>query len=278
MTAMYRTWSKIYGAAACSILMSTTAQADVPKATPSTEATIVAETVAAKALAPEPDLSGTWYLRMRTATNAKIRFLGNTYVRSTTHLLVRIENRSDGLYQSQQTCIVDTRPSRNITKTVLPEAFVAHLAQKTYPISVTKAEDGTWSYDADLQQQFVGYHGHLAPDGIPKNAKHPAVYDWDEDGKPGASVLVDIPIIGHIRIYLVQTNHTFLKGSIDGPDDISGKTIQGLLGQRTIGADNRLLAASPNLSIGTGHDAFEMIRIATGSTCQDIKRLAKDSF
>ena len=46
-----------------------------------------------------------------------------------------------------------------------------------------------------------------SPDDIPRDKKHPAIFDWDEDGKPGASVLVDVPIIGHIRIYMVQTNH-----------------------------------------------------------------------
>ena len=74
---------------------------------------------------------------------------------------------------------------------------------------------GSWAA-ADPRQQYVGYHGHLSPDDIPRDKKHPAIFDWDEDGKPGASVLVDVPIIGHIRIYMVQTNHTILSGQVDG--------------------------------------------------------------
>jgi len=234
--------------------------------------------VAEDPLSTAPTLTGTWYLRIRTATDARIRILGNTHIRSTTHLLVHIEEGPDGLQQHQQTCTVDTRPSRNITRTILPEAFITHLPQKSYPISFVPSPDGGWIYTADLQQQYVGYDGTRAPDGIPEDAKHPAVYDWDEDGKPGASVLVDLPIFGHIRIYLVQTNHTVLKGRLQPSGRITGTTHQRIMMQRTIGADNRLLAGSPRLSIGTGHDAFELGRIEAKATCTDIKRLAGDSF
>jgi len=225
-----------------------------------------------------PDLKGTWYLRMRTAMDARVAIIGTTHIKSTTHLLVNIEKRDDTYFQSQKTCIVDTRPSRKLTRTILPEVFIKHLAEKTYPIRVTFSDTGTWEYYADLRQQYVGYRSELAPDGIPKSKKHPAVYDWDEDGKPGASVLVHIPIIGFIEIYIVQTNHTFLNGNIVDENNVEGRTHQRLLLQRTIGAENRLLAASPDLAVAKGHDAFEMVRIEAGSTCADIKRIAGQSF
>lgn len=224
------------------------------------------------------DISGTWYLRIRTATNAKIPIIGNTYIRSTTHLLTTIEATDTGFQQTQKTCVVDNRPDRSITRTVLPKAFVDHLPVKTYPIELTPNADGTMDYKADLIQQYVGYDGLKANGTIPSRAKNPAVFDWDEDGKPGASVLVDIPIIGHVRIYMVQTNHTVLTGTVKDANRIEGKTNQLLLQQRTIGADNRLLAANPKLSVGEGHDRFEMARTEPNSTCADIKRLAEGTF
>ncbi len=245
--------------------------------TPETSTTAKEDSAEPTAPAP-PDLSGTWHLRMRTATDAKVRIIGTTHIKTTTHLLIQIATEGEEILQSQKTCLVDSRPSRNFTRTILPDAFIEHLAQKTYPIRVAPTDDGGWAYDADLKQQFVGYHGHLAPDDIPRDKKHPAVYDWDEDGKPGASVLVDLPLIGHIRIYMVQTNHTFLTGRVDADGVIRGRTHQRLLKQHTIGADNRLLAASPRLSVGTGHDAFEMMRLPEGATCAEVKTAAAGTF
>jgi hypothetical protein len=234
---------------------------------------------ASPAEANAPDLSGTWYLRIRTATDAKVPIIGNTHIRSTTHLLATIARRDDGGFnQTQQTCAVDNRPSRSITRTVLPKAFIDHLPVKTYPIELTPGPDGSLKYDADLVQQYVGYDGVKANGTMPTKAKDPAVFDWDEDGKPGASILIDIPIFGHVRIYMVQTNHTFLKGTVEDEDTIKGTTHQRILAQRTIGADNRLLATSPKLSIGKGHNHFELMRTESGSTCADIMKLAEGTF
>ena len=215
---------------------------------------------------------------MRTGTEAKVPIIGSTLIRTTTHMRLIIEERAGELFQSQVTCKVENRPTRSIAKTVLPEAFIAHLIRKTYPIELTASDQGKWKYTADLQQQYVGYDGALAPDDIPRDAKHPAVFDWDEDGKPGASVLVDIPIIGEIRIYMVQTNHTILSGWVNEDGVIRGTATQRLLKQHTIGADNRLLAASPKLSVVSDHNAFEIMRIPAGSTCRDVKALAEGTF
>ena len=108
------------------------------------------------------DISGTWHLLMRTATDARVPIIGTTHIKTTTHLLIKIAAKDGEILQSQKTCIVDSRPSRNLTRTILPEAFIEHLTQKTYPIQVEQKADGGWSYYADLKQQYVGYHGHLS--------------------------------------------------------------------------------------------------------------------
>ena len=225
-----------------------------------------------------PDLIGTWYLRIRTATDARIPIIGNTHIKSTTHLLTSIYDDEGQLMQKQKTCIVDTRPSRSITRTTLPQAFIDHLPVKSYPIEIKGDSPNGWQYSADLRQQYVGYDGSIAKGKIPEKSNDAAVFDWDEDGKPGASVMIHIPIFGKVRIYMVQTNHTVLKGTIIDEKRIEGKTHLLLLQQRTIGADNRLLAANPALSIGTGHDKFEMVRIPSGADCTEIARLAAGTF
>ncbi len=222
--------------------------------------------------------AGTWYLRMRTATDAKIPIIGTTHIKSTTHLLTTITFTDGALQQRQKTCIVDSRPSRSITRTVLPQTFIDHLPVKNYPIKLRQDDQGSWQYRADLKQQFVGYDGKKANGKIPESAADPSVYDWDEDGDPGASVLINVPLFGKVRIYLVQTNHTILTGQAINPNRIEGTTKQLLLQQRTIGASNRLLAANPKLTIGTCHNRFEMMRTKDGANCADIALLAKGTF
>jgi len=225
-------------------------------------------------LKPEA-LAGTWHLRMETASDARFGFLGKIHIQTTTHLLVAISQGPVGLTQTQQICAISSVPSSNISRTILPTAFISHLPKKTYTITVANQGENTWHYTADLGQTFVGYDGTKAPNAIPSKAGHPAVFDWDRDGKPGATVIVDIPILGEVRIYLVQTNHMQLSGSVQSPDHISGKAIQILMDQRTIGADNFLLSGSPNLTVGAGHDGFDLGRIKAGADCTDIVALAK---
>jgi hypothetical protein len=225
-----------------------------------------------------PTLSGTWHLRMRTSTKASIPIIGTTLIKTTTHLLVHIAKNDSGvLHQTQQTCVVDSIPDRSLTRTILPPSFIQNLPVKTYPIKVAQKPDGSWSYDADLRQQHVGYRGELATTGIPQDKDHPAVFDWDNDGHPGATVLIDIPLFGDVAVYILQTNHTLLHGSVTTTDLIEGHTNMLLLGQRTIGASNRLLAANPTLNIGTGHSAFEIMRIDDDAQCPDIEKRARSS-
>ncbi len=234
--------------------------------------------VGTEAMAEEPatpPLSGTWHLRMRTATEASIPIIGTTRINTTTHLLIHIKkNESGELQQTQKTCVVDSVPDRSLTRTVLPPSFINNLPVKTYPITVEQKADGSWSYNADLRQQHVGYKGELAPAGVPQNKDHPAVFDWDSDGHPGATVLVDVPLFGDVAVYILQTNHTLLYGEVTNKDLIEGNTKMLLLGQRTIGASNRLLAANPTLTIGKGHTAYEMMRINDDAQCRDIEQRA----
>lgn len=226
-----------------------------------------------------PALSGTWHLRMRTSTEASIPIIGTTRIHTTTHLLVHIEKKQSGVFhQTQRTCVVDSIPDRSLTRTVLPPSFIQNLPVKTYPIKIASKTDNTWSYNADLRQQHVGYKAELATSGIPQDKDHPAVFDWDGDGNPGATVLIDIPLFGDVAVYILQTNHTLLHGQVRNSNLIEGHTKMLLLGQRTIGASNRLLAANPTLNIGKGHTAFEMMRIDDKSQCGDIEKMIKNSI
>jgi len=206
---------------------------------------------------------------MRTATKASVPVIGSTLIQTTTDLLATLKRVNGALVQTHQTCSVHPVASRALVQTILPDAFIRALGSKTYPVTLTE-QDGYWRFDADLGPQHIGFHGNLSGGAMPRNKHHPAIYDWDGDGKPGASVWLDVPIIGHVRIYMVQLAHSRLSGWVESVDRVSGEAEMMQIDQKTIGADNRLFAGSPSIAVGEGHKAFEMERLPEGSTCAEV--------
>ena len=217
-----------------------------------------------------PDLSGTFHLRMRTATDADVPVIGTTRVNTVSDMLATIERKGDAYVQTHTTCFVNATPTRGFARTVLPPTFIKALPVKTYPLVLTEDANG-WKYDADLQPQSVGYHMDQTGGPMPTESNHPAIYDWDGDGKPGASVMVDIPVFGEFRIFMVQWSHARLTGRIQSADEVTGKAIMMDLNQRTIGADNVLFRTSPKIRPAPQPKNFELTRVPFGSTCADLK-------
>lgn len=228
-------------------------------------------TASAATPAKPPDLHGTFHLRMRTATDADVPVIGTTRVNTTSDMLATIVWKGDHYEQSHVTCFVSAIPTRGFSRTILPESFIKALPVKTYPLRLTQ-QGTTWLYDADLQPQSVGYHMDKTGGPMPAKDSDPAIYDWDGDGKPGASVMVDIPLFGEFRIYMVQWSHARLTGQIKSADEVSGQAILMALNQRTIGADNLLFRTSPAIRPAPTPEAFELTRVPDGSTCADLKR------
>lgn len=219
--------------------------------------------------AAPPDLRGTFHLRMRTATDAKVPLIGTTRVNTTSDMLATIRLIDGRFVQSHQTCFVNAIPTRGIARTVLPLPFIRALPIKTYTLVLTQDDKG-WRYDADLKPQWVGYHPEQAGTTMPTDPKHPAIYDWDGDGKPGASVLLDVPVFGEFKIYMVQRSHARLTGRIDNENKVTGQAIMMELSQRTIGADNVLFRTSPKIAPAPKPRAFELTRVPQGSICADL--------
>lgn len=217
-----------------------------------------------------PDLSGTFHLRMRTATDADVPVIGTTRVNTVSDMLATIERKGDAFVQTHITCFVNAIPTRGFARTVLPPTFIKALPVKTYTLALTQDDSG-WRYDADLQPQSVGYHMDQTGGPMPTKSDHPAIYDWDGDGKPGASVMVDIPLFGEFRIFMVQWSHARLTGRIQSADEVTGKAIMMGLNQRTIGADNVLFRTSPKIRPAPEPKNFELTRVPAGSTCADLK-------
>jgi hypothetical protein len=222
-----------------------------------------------------PDLSGTFHLRMDSETHAKIPVLGVAVITTSTNVLAKIDQGPEGWRQEHTTCAVNTLTTRAIAKTVLPPPFIRAMGTKRYPLELKPNAKG-WHYTAHFEPQHIGYDAVAADHVMPEHKAHRSIMDWDQDGHPGATVLLKIPVFGDVGIYMVQYNHSRLDGQIESANRVTGHMTMLGMNQHTIGASNRLFIANPHIESAPDPKPFVMVRIPEGSTCADVKRLARE--
>jgi hypothetical protein len=66
----------------------------------------------------------------------------------------------------------------------------------------------------------IGFRPDVA-EGLPTDAEHPAVFDWDADGAPGATVTVRAPLFGAVDVYVVQSSRGLLDGRLQVRDGVA---------------------------------------------------------
>jgi len=212
--------------------------------------------------ATQSDLSGRWVLELSVVISAKIPVFGQTELVTKTTMLANI---SDGI-QHHTTCTVNpTSPLRMVVTTV-PDSFIRHIKDKSYPITV--GADG--SYRADFGPQYIAYDPTISGGDPPAEPDHPAVFDWDDDGNPGATILLDAPLFGRSEVYITQLAHTRLIGQVTSPDTITGGLNIVSMRQRSIGAKPAMFASNPEATPVEEKSGFVMRRVPAETTCADL--------
>ncbi len=110
-----------------------------------------------------------------------------------------------------------------------------HWHRHTYPLQLDKDAQG-WRYRADLGIERIGYKSTGNETALPAKIDDPAVYDWDGDGKPAATLKISIPLLPDGEFYVVQRGHSILNGRIVQPGKIEGAIETRLFEQRVLGA------------------------------------------
>ena len=216
-----------------------------------------------------PDLSGTWKLELNGTNQVEIPVLGSNKVRSRQVMLVHIRG-NDPIIQRHRVCSLKVDSDRSVIHTIIPDPWVAALPRKEYPIEIKQREDGTWSYRADLLPLRIGYDPNVTGDELPQDIDSPGVIDWDGDGKPAATVYLEMNLFGDVEVYLVQAANTILEGTMTDDRHIDGQMLLAELRQRTIGASNRLFISNPDVKPYPPESTFKLSRVSDGSSCEDL--------
>ncbi len=157
-----------------------------------------------------------------------------------------------------------------VVKLVFPQEYVDALSKPRYGIQIAKNGRG-WEYRADLGQEHVGYLPDRTGGELPSSIDDPAIYDWDGDQRPGATLRLSIPLFPDGKLYVLQRGHQVLKGKVLSPGRVEGKIDVRLLEQKVIGAKPNFLNRTPEVIPESDQSTFSLTQIPAESSCESLQ-------
>jgi len=201
--------------------------------------------------------AGHYALEVRLTSSTKAPFVGWVQAVTSSASLVQLTEEADGTLVATQTACDVQIDGGAPARTEVPPSFVANLPVQRYPLELSAAADGGVSLDADPGPSWVGQ----GPDG--------ALLDHENDGHPGATVWVQIPVFGRVEVYVKQHAHTRLHGAW-AHDHAEGRVEVVAMQQQTLGASHKLLASDrPTRVVDEG--SFVLLPV-TEPTCEAARR------
>jgi len=217
-----------------------------------------------------PLAPGTYRLEMIMASTTRVPFFGSSKSASKSISLVEIKREGAALMQTHKACDFRVLEDSKFIKMIFPDKFVAALAKHTYPLQLDKDAQG-WQYRADLGVERIGYKSNDSESALPAKIDDPAVYDWDGDGKPAATLKISIPLLPDGEFYVVQRGHSILNGRIVSPGRVEGAIDTRLFEQRVLGAWPGFLNQSAEIEPDPKESRFILSPIAPGSSCESLR-------
>jgi hypothetical protein len=220
-----------------------------------------------------PLIPGSYRLEMIMASITRIPFFGSSKSASKSVSLVEIRKDGTELIQSHQVCDFRVLEDSAMIKMVFPDKFIAALTKHSYPIQIEKDAQG-WRYHADLGIERIGYKAGASDNKLPTTIDDPAVYDWDGDGHPGATLKLSVPLLPDGELYVVQRGHSVLNGRISQPGKVDGGIEVNGFEQHVVGAWPSFLNRSPEIKPDPKESRFSLTPLPPGSTCASVKQAA----
>ena len=214
--------------------------------------------------------AGTYRLDMIMASTTRVPFFGASKSASKSVSLVEIRRDDNGLVQTHRVCEFRVLEDSKMIKMIFPEKFIAALATHSYPIQLEKDTQG-WSNRADLGIERIGYRASAPDDKLPTKIDDPSVFDWDDDGHPGATLKLSIPLLPTGELYVVQRGQSILTGRVTQPGKIEGGIEVRNFDQKVLGAWPGFLAKSPEIEPNAKESRFTLSRIAADSDCDTLR-------
>jgi hypothetical protein len=218
----------------------------------------------------EPDVApGLYRLEMIMASIARLPLFGSSKSASRSLSLVEIRRNGSEWVQRHEVCDFRVLEDSAMIRLVFPDKFVGALRKQTSAIRWERDAQG-WRYHADLGVERIGYRADTGDDKLPDRIDDPAVFDWDGDGFPGATLKLSVPLLPDGEIYIVQTGHSVLNGRLNGSGTIEGGIDVRRFEQRVLGARPGFLNRSPEIRADPERSRFIMTPLPAGADCRTV--------
>ena len=247
-------------------------------ALPAADAFVISRDAGVATGAALGDPQGTWLLYMHDRTCLSALNSAVEQVISTAYL-VEIDPPAEGgaegeLYLTQRLRMCDQQVSPAVggLGTTIPPSIPAHLPARALEAVVVpdaadlEAPSRYWSFELlDLWGLRASFD---ADEPLPDDPAHPQIYDQDEDGAPGMTIIVGD---GLCDVYIVQRTRQRLSGASVSPHRVEG-TFWSQVEKRVLGATNRLCESENVQTIGPNPYPFTLIRVdgAAGALSLDL--------
>ncbi|MFT7519294.1 MAG: hypothetical protein ACI9MC_001434 [Kiritimatiellia bacterium] len=199
-----------------------------------------------------------WLLSLRITTTLDLPFFGQGEVVTTS--VVLSQPQADGS-RTWKRCSVHVQTDAPAT-TIIPRRFVDALPERTVqPV----LQDGWLTIDPGVEA--VGFVDEGQP--IPSSRRDAAVLDHEVDGRPGATVLLDVPLFRRVRLGVIQRNHNVLVGEI-AAGGARGRIEVRLLEQVTLSASVPGFRTSPKPTVVPDRTTFVLVPVPAETTCEHV--------
>ncbi|MBN1653661.1 MAG: hypothetical protein JXA30_07785 [Deltaproteobacteria bacterium] len=223
----------------------------------------------------ERRFSGLWSLIEIIITQTELPVVGKLTAKTRIVSLFSLSFRNSRLVGSGKLCGMTVDSGTSLVTTRFPPSFVRALPPPEFNARLIRKED-QWRLYHERQYLVVGAKlKNERADQLPKTASDPRVFDQDNDGNPGVTVLIDGLATG--GIFVTQRTWTELTGSLQAPGRFYGQLGYGNE-QQVLDATAWYLKHPIQLKPAPDRSHFYLIRMGQSASCQEALRLAGFSF
>lgn len=203
------------------------------------------------------DMNGTW-LMVHEQSNC-VALPGTELVDealSVTFELVRFEQSGGRVHETREICALSLYPVLGFESTFPPVA-----ARSTNPFEVVDSYvsgiDIGGSYSSGIEHQLFGVNlEDPLSDEMPTDATDPRVYDGDNDGNPGLTLIVG----RDCEMYVAQRSSIRYRGLFATPNQIVGESST-LYAQVVLGSSSLLCSIPREVTANDPYGNFKLSRI-----------------